>query len=252
MRECSSCGNKVSSDSSYCTSCGESLSNSTTDQSSEHLSVEDPNPPPGLIRSIIYKVIPGVSNSTFYKYLTGGCPACGEGKEIEIIEDSGIFGSDAIDYDMTCERCGTKIQSEQNLMKVTDSGGAVDGKSLDKREATLLSKYKRQEKYDKYDEKISTISNKEGDNQIVSGKTVSVISRIYYYPIAIVLFTLGLVSGGGFTDTLFAIPLAGFALPEVRKRLAGVVGFSLPGLGKILLAAVYGFLGLISLYALLL
>lgn len=251
MKKCPSCEKEIASDSSYCASCGHALSDSNSNIRNRGIDINDPNPPVGFVKSMIYKLVPGLDSSLYYKNLMGGCPACGEGKEINIESNSRILGSSAApDYDMACTRCGTKMQSDGRWMKVTESEEWLEGSLFSESETQLLSKYKRQGKDDKYEDRMSKISDKERSDEITD-KSISIISRVYYYPIALVLFTAGIRGGGGAENVIFGTILAGFALPEVRTRLADWVGFSLPWSGKLVFAAVYGFLALLFFIALL-
>lgn len=266
---CSNCENIVSAESSFCNSCGESLSEDYNQEdvpegesvdpetSKDYTNVGEPNSKVSTFKAMIYGIIPGASSSLYVKNIIGGCPSCGEGKDLTVTSKTGIMDFNPFsvnDNDIECNRCGSLIENDGRWMKIVEGEPLIEGKSISESESMRLAKYRRQKRTDDYRDLAENLSNKRvaDDN---TDKAIGIASRVYYYPIALIIFLFGAVitsTTGRVSDFMLSTIMGGLALPDIRKMIAEAVGFSLPWWGRIILGILYGFLGLIMLLGLLL
>lgn len=257
LNRCPGCHDIVPPDSDFCNSCGASLSDkisqSDSDKKSERRNPNtelpgEPNPKVGTVRGLLGGIIPGFDNSSYVKNLIGGCPNCGEGQDLNVESNTGLLDYHPLksitDYDIQCNRCGTKLESEGRWMRAVGSNELIDNKKLAPNETIRLSKYRRQDNDSKYTNLAEQITDKkEADKN--TDKLFSISSKLYYYPVAIIIFLFGIVaiSQSGRISDIFVIGiLAGLALPPVRNKIGEAVGISLPWWGKTIIAVLYGIL----------
>lgn len=137
-------------------------------------------------------------------------------------------------------------------MKVEEGDQLIEDKLISESECIRLSKYRREDRIDDYIQLAENISNKEAADENTD-KFFRVSHRLYYYPIALIMFLYGIgmtANTGRIGDLVGVGVLATLALPDVRKRISDIIGYSLPWWGRAIVAVIYGFLGLLMLFGL--
>lgn len=265
---CSSCGSVTTDDSSFCSSCGEPRSADPTPEKSsvkespdesttkDYTSVGEPNSGHSTLKALTYGLIPGLGGSIYEKSLIGGCPSCGEGRDLTVESNTGILDYNPLksstDNDYECNRCGCEIESDGRWMYIIKGDSLIEGKKISEAQSTRFAKYRRQERESDYKQLAENLTDKEVADKNTD-KAFGIASRLYYYPIALIIFLYGIgiaAVAGRISDLAFATILAGLALPDIRKWVGQTVGFSLPWWGNAILAVFYGFVGLAMLFGL--
>lgn len=127
--DCPNCGQPVDPSDAYCAACGEPVPDDSAVPST--FNTVDPNPSPSVWEGFVPYFLPFKTNELEQIRRFGGCPGCGEGRNLNI--DSGSKGWSFLGQmvgTVTCEECGTTLDATTSGLEVINGPADIEGQTL--------------------------------------------------------------------------------------------------------------------------
>jgi hypothetical protein len=262
---CPSCGESISDDSDFCRSCGaeiqaavESDSDVTNGEPSEPLPSNtgaenidsadrfkntDQNHPPSFSQAFIPYFLPWGSNENEMKRRLGGCPSCGEGRNLKI--DGGSFIGDPTGTTIECKQCGTRLEGNKLKLNVTEGSDDLKGVRLTLDNCQAIAKARREGDTEKIQRLISDLE----ENEKSGWNPVFPISSVFIS----ILLIWSAIEYANLSLVFFGIPGI-LVIPRVRRYIVPWIGektnLNLTGSGAITIFGIcYAVLSFMGVFA---
>lgn len=190
---------------------------------------DDPQTPPGFIEAFKPYFLPGQSNDLEMLRRLGGCPGCGEGRDLDI-ESKGAtsYIGDPASSDIACRSCGLRLEGDGRKFKIADGPEQLRGLTLSIDDCKRLASARRDGDASEVEAALAEVRPDTTNTTFEESSTTVTASGIiaWFTGVVTVLVGFNSLQLGNAAASLFFLPAGLFVLPPVRRAIDRRTGIS--------------------------